>query len=322
MGEDQTCVSHGNQVVWQHRRLESGSRSKPLVEIRAGLAGALFVAVLCMSPRLAHAINVDAGDYNPLPPGADVGLLYYEHSRADQINSSGERVSGGDIVSDVGIARFIHFMDVDGFTVDPQILLPFGRAQGRSSLSSLGQTTAVGDAIFAATVWLINRPASQTYFGLTPFIYAPTGNYHPGRELDFGEHRWKFALQAGFTTALTPHILVDLTADATVFTPNNDYGVSGGSLRESPLFQTQAWLRYQLISTLDIRAGFSYVLGGTTTVNGVSQSNRQSTPSWLVGAAWFPAKNWQLMALYGRQTSTENGPLTTQQINFRLLKVF
>jgi hypothetical protein len=280
-----------------------------------------LLAAAALHTVSAHAVSVDAGDYTALPPGSNAAVLYFQHAQDTSFYSGGNRVSGGDVTSDIGIARFIHYMSIGGFTVDPQVLLPFGNVRGSAAFAGAGHSSGIGDAIFAATVWLVNHPQSNTYFGITPFVYAPTGDYSANRALNLGEHRWKFALQAGFITPLAPKVILDLSADGTVFMANHDY-LGGSTLRQSPLFQAQGWLRYQLTSSLDLRVGGSYIFGGNQTVDGVSQANRQSAPSFLVGAAWFPSKTWQLIALYGRQTSTENGPYETQRFNLRVAHFF
>jgi hypothetical protein len=287
---------------------------------RLTIASCVFVsAAVCAMP--AHAVSIDAGDYTALPPGSNAAALYYQHAEDTSFYSEGSRVAGGDITSDIGIARYIHYMAIGGFTVDPQVLLPFGNVRGSSTFSGAGHSSGIGDAIFAATVWLVNRPESNIYFGITPFVYAPTGDYSANRELNIGEHRWKFALQAGFIAPIAPRVILDLAADGTVFLANHDY-LGDTTLTQSPLFQTQAWLRYQLTSTFDLRIGASYIFGGNQSLDDISQSNRQSSPSFLVGAAWFPSRTWQMIALYGRQTSVENGAYETQRFNLRVAHFF
>ncbi|VWC96332.1 phenol degradation protein [Burkholderia lata] len=306
------------------KKNQAGIRAPRLARL-SGNPRARKLAALAMAatfPTLASAINIDAGDYTALPAGANIGALYYQHAEDTRIYANGSRVAGGNITQDIGIARFIHFMSVGGFTIDPQVLIPFGHVGGTNQMSALGNNTGLGDAIFAATVWVVNRPESNTFLGITPFIYAPTGSYDRNRGINLGENRWKFALQAGFITPVAPKVILDLAADATAFTPNHNFGATGATMTESPLFQAQGWLRYQLTSSVDLRVGGSYVFGGNQTIAGVSQANRQSTPSFLVGAAWFPTKTWQIIALYGRQTSTENGPLETQRFNVRVAHFF
>ena len=281
--------------------------------------GAVFAAAAMGN---AHAIDVDAGDYTALPVGTNLGLLYYQHAERDRIYSHGERVSGGTLQSDVGIARYVRYVDIGGFTATPQILLPFGRLNGSDNLSALGHTSGVGDPILAATVFLLNDQKNKRFFGITPYLYIPLGSYNKNRALNLGENRWKFALQAGYITPLTDKVTLDLVGDAMLFGKNNDYGSTGATLKQDPLFSTQAWLRYDVSTTFNLRAGVAYSFGGESKVNGVVQGDNTNTSKFSFGFGWAPAPAWQLIGTVGRDISVRNGPMETSRINLRLLKAF
>lgn len=283
---------------------------------------AAVLALAALAGKPAMAIDVDAGDYTALPAGTNLGLLYYQHVDRDRIYARGNQVSGGSLDSDVGIARYVHYMKVGNFTVDPQFLLPFGTLRGTNNLKALGNTTGVGDLILAATVWVLNDPGSKRYLGITPFIYLPTGSYNNNRALNLGENRWKFALQAGYITPLVDRFTLDLVGDVTVFGHNTDFTAVHATMTEDPLVQMQAWLRYNVTDTFDVRAGLSYSMGGLTHVNGVSQGDRTNTSKFSVGFAWFPAKTWQVLGTYGNDISVHNGPLESTRVNLRVMKIF
>ena len=68
-----------------------------------------------------------------------------------------------DLDSTVFILRGVHYMDIAGLTVDPQFLLPLGQLEGKGDTHALGKSGgAAGDLILAATVWLVNKPKSNT----------------------------------------------------------------------------------------------------------------------------------------------------------------
>lgn len=282
-------------------------------------AGAAMLLALAAP---AHAIDVDAGDYTALPAGTNLGLLYYQHVARDRIYAGGNQVAGGSLDSDVGILRYVHFMDIGGFTVDPQFLLPFGKLRATDNLSALGSASGMGDLILASTVWLVNQPDKQRYFGITPFLFVPTGSYDQDRPLNLGEHRWKFALQAGYITPIADKITLDLVADVTVFGNNSKYGPGSATLRQDALLQGQGWLRYHFTERFDVRGGLSYAFGGETSVNGVSRDDRTNTSKFLVGFGWFPAATFQVLGTFGRDISVRNGPMENLRANLRLLKVF
>lgn len=288
----------------------------------ASIASAAF-ATLLLSSGSALAIDIDAGDYTALPPGTNLAMGYYQFATRDALYSDGNKapINAG-LDSHIGILRGVHFTEIGGFTVDPQFLLPIGKLEGKDDTSSLGDTTGIGDLTLAATVWLLNEPESNTYFGITPFIYAPTGSYDRKDALNLGENRWRYALQAGYITGLTPKMSLDLAGDVTFYGENDKFGAANATLKQDPSYQFQGFLRYHMSPQWDLRAGLSHTLGGETSINGVDQDNRMSYTKMTLGTAWFATPSLQLLANYGRDLSVKNGFKEKHRINLRVLKAF
>ncbi|KMK18609.1 hypothetical protein ABW09_08525 [Pluralibacter gergoviae] len=283
---------------------------------------ALFVCLFFGFSKVAMAIDFDAGDYTAMPEGTNLGLLYYTHAKSGSYYAGGQQVKHDtSLTQDISILRMIHFTTIGGFTVDPQFLLPFGRVHGRMSGNSMGTAHGVGDLILASTLWLYNNPSTRTWFGITPFIYVPTGNYCHDDALNMGEHRWKYSLQAAFTTPIVENLLFDIGADATWFGDNNNYGASSSRLSEGTLYQGQVHLRYQLTPAFDIRTSYSKLWGGNTSVDGVSQG-KPGEQKYSVGGAWMFASKTQLMATWGRDASIDNGFKNESVFNFRVMQMF
>lgn len=272
----------------------------------------------------AHAVDVDAGDYTALPEGTNLGMLYYQHAERRSLYADGHEQPGKPgLDSDIGILRGVHFMKLGGFTIDPQFLLPFGQLEGQRDTAGLGKSDAgIGDLILASTVWLVERAEAKTYFGVTPFLYVPTGRYERDHALNLGENRWKFALQAGFIQGLGDKWWLDLIGDVTWFGNNDDATAAGLTLRQSALYQGQAFLRYQLTPSFDLRVGYSRLWGGETRLDGVDQHDEPKTAKFLVGAGWFVAPKTQLLFNYGRDHSVENGFREGDRFNVRLMQMF
>jgi len=135
----------------------------------------LIGASLTLAASAARAIDIDAGDYTALPEGTNVGLLYMQHAERNSLNANGQQVPGNNgLDSDIGILRLIHFTKIGGYTVDPQLLLPFGQLKGTGNMSTvLGKGSGTGDLIIAATVWTINEPENKRYLGITPSCSHP-----------------------------------------------------------------------------------------------------------------------------------------------------
>lgn len=286
------------------------------------LAAALPMLSLHSLP--ARALDLDADDYGSgaVPAGTSLALLYFQHAQRDKVYSNGSQVAGGDLKSDVGILRLVHFVDFMGLRADPQILLPFGSLKASKDLSGLGSTSGVADLIVTGTVWFVNKPTEGEFFGITPAVWVSIGNYDRNKPLNLGEHRWKYLLQAGYTTALSKALSLQLAADVTAFGHNNDYGSNGKTLSQKPVYQFQAWLKYNLSANFDLRVGTSHSVGGKTEVDGVGNDDQTSTTNAKFGIGWSFSPGWIFAALYGRDLSVRNGLKESDRINLRLLKAF
>lgn len=286
------------------------------LKIMALVLGGLFASS-------ASAFDVDAGDYTALPAGTTLAAVYYQHASRDALYAGGNKLPGSNrLDSDVGILRGVHFMNVGGFIIDPQFLLPFGSLKGKDSLASLGQETGVGDLVLASTLWLVNKPETSTYFGITPFLQLPTGDYDKNRALNLGENRWRLTLQGGYITRLADKLLLDVIGDVTVYGKNDAFGPSSAKMTQKAQYQLQTHLRYNLSPSWDVRLGLSHVAGGETEVNNVAQSDRQRTTKFTVGSAYFITPTVQVLANYGRDASVENGFREENRLNLRLLTLF
>ena len=182
----------------------------------------------------AHAIDVDAGDYEALPPGASVGLLYTQFAQRNTLFAQNTKVAGDNgLDTSIGILRYVKFIDIGGLTVDPQILLPFGEVKATGDLGpALGSASGIADPILAATVWVQNNPDNRVYTGITPYLFVPIGSYDNDDALNLGENRWRAALQVAHVRRLTENITMDLVGDFTVFGDNDDFGAGSQTLSQ------------------------------------------------------------------------------------------
>ena len=295
------------------------ARPKPARQwLHASLFGLL--SGFCAS---ASALDVDAGDYTALPAGTNLGLLYYQHAERNRLYANGDKLPlDAGLDSDIGILRGVHFMELGGYIVDPQFLLPFGNVRAKDDLSALGSDSGTGDLILAATVWLVNQPEQRRYFGITPYLWLPTGSYDNDRAINLGENRWKGALQAGYIEGLGDKFSLDLVGDVTFFGKNDDFGPASQTLKQKPLFQAQAFLRYHVNERFDLRAGVSRLWGGETEVDGLDMDDKPNTSKFNVGASWFFTPRDQLLVNFGRDLSVDNGFKEQGRVNLRLLHVF
>jgi hypothetical protein len=271
----------------------------------------------------AYAIDVDPGDYVPAPAGTTAALLYFQHAERDANYTGGKRNASNPLLtSDVAIVRLVHYMNIGGYIVSPQVLLPFASLRAGRDIKSLGNENGMGDIILAAPVWLINDAVKSTFFAITPYLYLPTGSYSNNQALNVGENRWKFDLQAGLAQQLSGPWYLDLTGDVMVYGDNTDDGASHGTLQQKPLYQLQTYLRYQFSATTNAYSGLSRTWGGESRLNGVANNDQTNQLKLSFGASTFIGPKTQLMGSIGRDLSVDNGFKENFRVNLRLLQLF
>jgi hypothetical protein len=253
-----------------------------------------------------------------------VGVLYAQHAERNRLYAGGQRVPGDmGLDSDIGILRVIHFMKIGGFTVDPQFLLPFGRLSAQGDLGPvLGKRSGTADLILAATVWTLEDPQNRRYFGITPFVFAPTGTYDAAKPMNLGENRWKYALQAAYVHGVGDKWTFDFAADITAYGRNDKANPAGDDLEQKPTLQFQGFVRYAMSPTWDLRAGLSHARTGETKLAGVSNDDDAKITKMQLGSAVFVGPKTQLLATWGRDLKVDNGFKESSRLNLRLLQLF
>lgn len=273
--------------------------------------------------RPASALDLDAGDYVPAAAGTTLGLLYLQQAERDHLYRDGHRLAGSPgLDSQIGILRLVHYADVGGYRVAPQILLPFGRLDGRHDGNALGDSSGLADPILAMPVWLLEQPQRRRFFAITPYLFVPVGRYDHDQPLNLGENRWKLTLQAGYVTGLGDRLALDLAADVTFYGDNDSYGPLRLNHEQKPSYQYQGFLRYPLGDTLDLRAGLSWQHGGENCLDSSWLNDSQRTGKWSAGFAWFFRPDAQLAATFGRDLAVDNGFREDSRVNLRLLYAF
>ncbi len=286
---------------------------KKIHTLATSLLGLLFL-------QNVYAVDLDAGDYDYAPSGTNLAMLYYQHASRDSLYNGNNRVSDNvELKSDIGIARYVHYMDVAGLHIAPQILVPFGRLDAGKDITSLGSSSGLGDIILANTFFIYHDKDTKSTFGITPYLYLPTGKYSKYNDLNLGENRVKLTVQGAYTTQLIDRLNWDIAGDFTIYGKNDD--VINGSLKQDLGFQVQTNARYRLTDIADLRAGLSYSDAGDTKQDGVTTDSNKQTKFWI-GTGISPTATTQVILNYGRDLRVENGFKEDNRINLRLMKVF
>ncbi|MDR0280632.1 MAG: transporter [Paucimonas sp.] len=239
--------------------------------------------LLSLSIPAQAAGDAMARDYIAAPAGVDLAVGYYTHKQANTYVANGKDI-GADFSSDLLIARYVHFMEVGGMIIDPQIILPMGQLNVNLPGALDDRRSSMGDMILLSSFWFVNDPASKTWIAFTPYVTVPTGNYNderPGTSL--GSNRWSYTAEFGMTKGFGENTTVDLIAAVDFFGRNDDY--LGQTQKKDKVWSAQAIYAYNLTPTLWASAKYTWASGGETELGGVDQDDRSKVQTVAFGLA-------------------------------------
>ncbi|WP_052365397.1 transporter [Halotalea alkalilenta] len=276
------------------------------------------IALMAVLAAPAQALEFAPGDYEPLPDGSNFFLTYYKYSHSDAFYSQGDKTPGDNkLRTDVTMLRFIHaYHPVENVSIQPQMILPFGRAKAYGDSSALGKSSGMGDAIVGMPVLTTLATPGKDILVLAPFIYLPTGAYDQDKPLNLGENRWRFLLQAAWTHHFSERWALDTGADVSWVTKNDEY--AGQTQRQRPRYEYQAYLRYSPTPQTQLGLGGGWITGAASSLDGAAQHDRLSTTYARLSVAQFISPTVQLQAVVGRDLKVEQGFKADTSLTLRL----
>lgn len=286
---------------------------------------ALFVILNSFLAHQAYAIDINAGDYTPLPAGSNAGVFYYQHGNLDGYYQDGKEI-GAKSTADIGIARLIHYTDIAGIRVAPQIIVPFGAVRSTEiGGGRLNNASGFADPVIAAAFWLINQPekgASGRHFAVTPFLYLPMGQYSRHDVVNLGENRFKFDLQMAWMQPLDGKFSFELYQDAIWYGDNDEAGTGHQTFSQDLSHQTQANLRYDLNPMQRISLGYAANYGGRQSLDGIDLNQDMQKQQLRFEYQQMINARTQLSAQAVSDTHVESGFKKDLGLNFRVFYIF
>jgi hypothetical protein len=291
----------------------------------AAKAAAISVLVLAAGPQPAHAVDVDPGEYEAAPPGTSFLIGYGQFDWLEQFRTrSGRSVSDSHLNVQTFTLRPVHFVEIFGITADPQFFLYYQfQNNGKLGGTDLDDAHGVGDIILASTFWIINDQEKKRWFGITPFLWLPVGEYNRNQDLNIGENRWRGAVQLGYIEHFAEKWAADFYFDTTIYGDNDSFGPGRDKLEQDPSYQFQTFLRYYITPEWNVGPGYSATWGGYTRISGEDDPKLQTQSQQLrLTTQYFFTPDLQFEAQARTDVWTEGGFQDTFGLRFRILKVF
>jgi hypothetical protein len=244
----------------------------------------LLTAALCS--RAALTQELEARAYAPNPVGARFLLLTYAHSEGDVLLDAASPIDDFQIRSDGLAAGLGGTFELASRVASLGIVVPYvdGTATGLvNGIPERADREGLGDLRLRFTMSLLPGSAlSPADFARTPpdrtmgisiVVNAPTGQYDGDKLINLGTNRWALRPEFGGSRRFGRWNL-DGSLGVWLFADNKDF--FGGRVRsQDPLPTLQAHLSYTFAPRLWLGASGTWYTGGTTSVDGVSDRNRQ-----------------------------------------------
>lgn len=296
-----------------------------LRSIRSGShALALLLSTGLAIQAKAAEIYTDPGDYVPLPAGTDLMVLYMQHNQHDAYHADGRKQPTElRMEANLGLLRYVRYMEMSGITIDPQIAIPFGEIKLEKDFGGLNSTSAsgIGDPLVGAAAWLYNDPKSSRYLAVLAVAALPLGDYDGDRgPINIGQNRWRGILQVGYVTPITQRSMLELITEYAVYGSNDDYFGMAQKRDDSYAFQTH--LSYALLPSTRVSLSYFHDFAGETRLDGIAQADEANNSRWLLTAATSFSADTQMLVQYGETIKVENGPFESRRLNLRVVKMF
>jgi hypothetical protein len=271
---------------------------------------ALFTLLGFISSRnSALAVELEPGDYTPLPAGSNV-LAFYDIFANDTSyrGDGGPTLKAGTNLREIlGIVKYAHYLQVGGAPAALEIYQIFGTLDNaRLGGADLNSSSGVGDTNLAAFIWPFVE--KNSYLGVGFYAALPTGAYNKQQPVNLGDNRFSFNPQILYQRNLTAKWSLELAGDAIFYSDNRDAGL-GGALRlsQEATAQGQAFLNYSITPTLSLTAAYEGERGGTQKIDGLTNGASTNFDEFRLIGGWFLAPKIQILGEINHRFDVSGG---------------
>ena len=257
----------------------------------------------------ARAQDIEPRQYSNTPIGVNFLVSGYAYTQGGVPSDPALPVTSPDLDTSSAVLGFARSLDFWGRSGKIDVIAPYTWLSGSAELDGepVSRTiSGLSDPRFRLSVNLYGAPSltmeefpafhQDLIVGAALQISAPWGQYDDTRLVNIGTNRWFFKPSLGVSKAVGPWIL-EATAAVTLYTDNTDF--YGGKTREQdPLYGLEAHVIRSFSHGVWGSLDATYFTGGSTTIDGVAESDLQR--NWRVGATLaLPINKRNSVKLYG-----------------------
>jgi hypothetical protein len=291
----------------------------------------LAILAIAMCSQRAAGQELEARAYAPNPVGARFLVLSFSHSDGDVLLDASSPIENFAISADSVTAGFGGTFAIADRLASVAIAAPYVDATATGLLNGVPERrdrAGPGDLRLRVTLSLLpgsaqaladfmRSPPDRT-LGVSLVVSAPTGEYFEHKLINIGTNRWAFRPEIGGSRRFGPWTL-DGSLGVWLF-GDNDAFLGSNTRSQDPLPALQGTLSYTFAPRLWLGASGTWYTGGTTSVDGVSDQNRQNNSrAGLTLAIPLGKQNSIKLAWSKGVTARFGGDLETYSLSWQYL---
>jgi hypothetical protein len=251
----------------------------------------LRALALCVALAFAHAAvsqELNPRAYVITPEGFNAGSLAYSYLTGDLTLDGSVPITGAKANNSLFALGYYRSLSVFGRSANVALGLPYGIGDFAGTVAEVPRSvhrSGLLDSFVRVSVNLLGGPAmdmaefrkwtQDVLLGVSLKIVAPTGQYDPTVLINWGNNRWAFKPEIGYSQRWG-HWIVDAYGAVWFYTENPEYfchnqyyaGTRGLTQRPVPAFE--AHLSYTIRPRFWVSLDANYWTGGEITVGGVA----------------------------------------------------
>ena len=306
------------------------NRSDPRRNQGAALMLLAWLA-LALGPQVAAGQELEARAYAPNPVGARFLVATWSHSDGDVLLDASAPIQDFEIRADTYAAGLGGTFALWDRLASAAIIVPYIDATATGLVNEVPERAdraGMGDLRLRLTLSLLpgsaqdvtafKRAPPDRTLGVSMVVSAPTGEYFPEKLVNLSSNRWAVRPEFGGSRRFGRWNL-DGSLGVWLYDDNDEF--LGSRVRsQDPLTTLQGHLSYTFAPRLWLGASGTWYTGGTTSVDGVSDRNRQgNSRAGLTLAIPVGQQNSVKLAWSTGVTARFGGDLTTYSLTWQYL---
>jgi hypothetical protein len=235
----------------------------------------------------AFAQDLEPRSYTNTPVGVNFLLAGYAYQEGDVATDPSLPLEDAQVHVHSALVAYARSFGLFGKSAKVDLVVPYSWLSGSATFQGRPQERTVdgfADPRLRFSVNLYGAPAltledfasyqQDVIVGVSMQIAAPLGQYDSDKAVNIGSNRWAFKPEIGVSKALGPLIL-ELAPSITFYTDNDEF-LGDKTRGQGPLYSVQAHAVYRFGNALWGALDGTYYGGGTTTIDGAENDDRQS----------------------------------------------